>query len=282
VRIFITGPGGQVGRELVETFDRPHHQLVTPGRSSLDVANRDEVMGAITAAEPDVIIHTAAMTAVDACEDDPDRALQVNAVAVRHVVDAARIVGAKVVQLSTDYVFDGRQEQPYDEWSTPNPISVYGRSKLAGERELRPEDLLIRTSWVFGRYGSNFVKTVLKLAESGAPLRFVNDQYGKPTCAWDLAERIYELVVSRRSGVFHVTNESAVSWHDFAVSVLEMSGHDASSVEAISTSELQPPRRAKRPMNSVLDNAASRLQGIEQMADHRDALARTLKELEDQ
>lgn len=280
VRVLVTGAAGQVGREVVEVFERAgHHEVAAATRKRLDLADRDSVVGAITATAPDVVVHCGAWTAVDACEGDPDRALLVNALGTRHVVDGARRCGATVVYVSTDYVFDGTLDRPYDEWDAPNPQSAYGRSKLGGERELRPEDTIVRTSWLFGRYGANMVKTVLRLAETNPELAFVDDQYGKPTCAADLAEVLYELAVGRRPGVFHVTNDGATTWYEFARTVLDAAGESPDRVRPITTAELQPPRPAPRPVNSVLDNAACRLEGLSTPGDHREAVARVVHSL---
>jgi dTDP-4-dehydrorhamnose reductase len=270
----VTGGGGQVGRELLAQFG---DEAVAP---DIDVADRGAVFQAVTAVRPDAVVHAAAWTAVDECEADPDRALRVNALGTRHVAQAARLVGATVCYLSTDYVFDGRlQGRGYHEWDDPNPLGVYGRSKLGGERELDPAtDLIVRTSWVFGRHGSNIVKTVLRLAQQGGGvLRFVDDQRGCPTGAEDLAHVVRGLVRERRAGLFHVTNQGETTWFDFAREVLRLASHDPARVEPITTAQLGRP--APRPANSVLDNAAFRLTGLELLADHHEPLERLLKEL---
>src|SRR4051794_40350756 len=173
-----------VGREVVEAMSAGDaHEVIGLDHAALDVGDRDSVLGAITSTRPDAIIHCAAMTAVDACETEQDRAYLVNALGVRFVMEGARRCGAYVVSLSTDYVFDGTQPEPYHEWDTPNPASVYGASKLAGEFEVDLECAVVRTSWVVGRYGANMAKTILRLAGGGAPLRFVDDQRGCPTVA---------------------------------------------------------------------------------------------------
>jgi dTDP-4-dehydrorhamnose reductase len=203
----------------------------------------------------------------------------VNALGTRHVVEAARQVGARVCYLSTDYVFDGTSERPYHEWDAPNPLSVYGRSKLGGEREVGTRDTVVRTSWVCGRHGRNFVKTVLARGRAGERLRVVDDQFGCPTFAADLAGMVRRLVVGRLPGVYHVTNQGPTTWYRFACDILRAAGADAASVTPVSTADLDPPRPAPRPRNSVLDNAALRLSGIPLLPDHRDPLARLVSEL---
>lgn len=277
MRVLITGAGGQVGTELVRSF--AGHEVIACDRSMLDVADRESVLGAITQTAPDAVVHAAAWTAVDDCETHPDRAFAVNALGTRHVAEAARIVRARVCYVSTDYVFDGDAPEPYREWDRTSPRSVYGRSKLAGEHELEPGHTVVRTSWVFGEHGANIVKTILALVGEHETLRFVDDQYGHPTCATDLADMIARLVVERRPGLFHVTNQGAVNWFGFARSVMEAAGLDPERVQPIATSDLDPPRRAHRPPNSVLDNAALRLEGIELLPHYTEPLARLVARL---
>jgi dTDP-4-dehydrorhamnose reductase len=280
MRVLITGAGGQVGRELVEVFSSSdHHEVHAFDRSGLDIGDRDSVLAALTSLRPDVIVNPAAWTAVDACEADPDRAFRDNALAVRHLADGARRIDARIVHLSTDYVFDGTKAAPYVEWDSTGPTSVYGRSKLAGERELGPEDTVVRTSWVCGFHGGNMVKTILRLAGEHETLSFVDDQRGHPTFADDLARMVHRLVVDRRPGIFHVTNQGAVSWFEFAQEVLRSAGLDPTRVTPVATIDLQPPRPAPRPANSVLDNAALRLSGVEPLDDFRVPLERLVTRL---
>jgi dTDP-4-dehydrorhamnose reductase len=280
MRVLITGAGGQVGRELVESFGADgHHEVLAFDHSTLDVADRDAVLAAVTSTRPDAIVHPAAWTAVDACESDPDRAFVVNTLGTRHVADAARRVSAPVHYVSTDYVFDGSKLDPYVEWDDPSPASVYGRSKLAGERELDGGSTIVRTSWVCGFHGGNMVKTILRVADEREILSFVDDQRGHPTFADDLATMIKRLVTDRRPGVYHVTNQGPVSWYEFARAVMEAAGHDPERVKPVSTADLQPPRPAPRPANSVLDNAALRLSGLELLPDFREPLGRLVHRL---
>lgn len=274
MRVLVTGAGGQVGTEVVHAFGGTTHEVVGCDRSTLDVADRDRVLQVVGRVRPDVVVHAGAWTDVDGCQVDPDKALGVNALGTRWVVSAARLVGARVCYLSTDYVFDGTLGRPYNEWDAPHPLSVYGQSKLGGEAELGPEDTVVRTSWVCGRTGRNFVKTVVGRARAGDPLRVVDDQFGCPTFADDLASVVRRLVVGRMPGVYHVTNQGPVSWHGFARAVVAAAGLDPSVVEPISTAELDPPRPAPRPANAVLDNAALRLSGLPLLPDWHEPLER--------
>jgi len=279
MRVLVTGAGGQLGREVVEVCAGAGDEVVGCVRDGLDVSDRDQVMQVVAAASPDVVVHAAAYTNVDGCETDPDRAYAVNALGTRHVAEAARLTGARVCYVSTDYVFDGTAGAPYREWDATNPLSVYGRSKLAGEVVLQPGDTVVRTSWVCGRYGRNFVKTILAKAAQGEALRVVDDQHGCPTFAEDLAAMIRHLVVARLPGVFHVTNQGATTWYRFARDAVAAAGLDVDLVAPISTAEMRPPRPAPRPANSVLDNAALRLSGIALLGDHHEPLERLVKEL---
>lgn len=283
MRLLVTGAGGQLGTDVVRLAQRDGGHEVTAARhTDLDVGDRDAVMSAVTALHPDVIIHAAAWTAVDACESDTDRAWRDNALACRYVAQAARMVGSHVVAVSTDYVFDGELERPYTEWDRPNPTSSYGRSKLGGEDEIRaglPGAAVVRTSWVCGANGSNMVKTILRLAAGDGTLRFVDDQTGCPTFTEDLAGVLLRVAAGRLGGLFHVTNQGPTSWFGFAQSVLAAAGLDPARVEPISTQDLDPPRPAKRPANSVLDNVALRLGGFRLLPDYHEPLERTVKTL---
>ncbi|MBW3537118.1 MAG: dTDP-4-dehydrorhamnose reductase [Actinobacteria bacterium] len=278
MKVVITGAGGQLGTDLIAAMQG--WDVVALARDQMDVADREQVLQAVTTVEPDAIVHAGAWTAVDACESDPDRAFRSNALGSRHVAEAARLVGAHVLYVSTDYVFDGTATTPYTEWDEPNPQSVYARSKLAGEHEVLaqlPAAAVVRTGWVCGVHGNNLVKTILRLASEHERLTFVNDQQECPTFTEDLAGMIRRLVVSRLPGVFHVTNQGPTTPFEFARSVLAASGQDPERVSPVTTAELRRP--APRPAYAVLDNAALRLQGIPLLEHWSVPLERTVKEL---
>ena len=277
MRILITGAEGQLGRELVAAF--PGHEVVATERSTLDVEDRDSVLAAMVGVRPDAVVHAAAWTDVDGCELEPHRALRINALGTRHVAHGARLVGARLCYVSTDYVFAGDAERPYTEWDMTGPISSYGRSKLGGEQELDPGSTIVRTSWLCGRHGRNFVKTMLGLAVQRDELEVVDDQHGCPTFAGDLAGAIATLVLERLPGTFHVTNQGQTTWFELARETLAAAGHDPAKVRPVGSAELRPPRPAPRPAWSVLDNAALRLSDLPLLADYHEPLQRLVKEL---
>jgi dTDP-4-dehydrorhamnose reductase len=306
-RVLVTGANGQLGRDvrdvlagLVPVGGVPTAELtgsllppVAPGAfevlatdiDTLDLVDRSAVRDAVEGFRPELVLHGGAFTAVDACESDPDTAFAVNAMGTRHMAEAAAAVGAHLVYVSTDYVFDGSSDGPYLEWDPPAPSSVYGRSKLGGELEVRAiagaAGTVVRTAWVSGAHGANMVKTARRLAASPeATLRFVADQHGCPTFTADLARAVVRLGVDRRPGTFHVTNQGETTWYGFVRAVLRASGHDAERVQPITSSDLDPERYpAPRPANSRLDNAALRLSGLPPMPPWEDALVRLVTAL---
>ncbi len=298
VKVLVTGAGGQLGRDLVAAFagslpeggrrtclegwdrqDPSSVEVVGIDHRALAVEDRAAVHAALEGVRPDVVVHAAAWTAVDACELDPDRAFAVNALGTRHVAEACGRTGAHLVYVSTDYVFDGAATRPYMEWDATNPLSVYGRSKLAAESECPPGSTIVRTSWVSGFHGSNMVKTVLRLAQGDGPLRFVDDQHGSPTFSADLAAAVVTLAGHRLPGVYHVTNQGETTWYGLVRAVLAATGHDPDRVQPIATSDLEPARPCPRPAYSVLDNAALRLSGMGLLPDWHDGLDRLLAAL---
>ena len=274
MRVLLTGAGGQLGTDAHLHCRASGDEVVALDRARLDVTDRDAVLQALLSWRPDVVVHAAAWTAVDDCESDPDRAFRVNALGARWVAEGCARSGAHLVHVSTDYVFDGTKEAPYHEWDEPAPRSVYGASKLAGEREVLgrlPGAAVVRTSWVVGTHGRNMLKTVLSLRHRDE-LAFVDDQRGCPTFTADLAVGLRRLAVARIPGVFHLTNRGATTWHGFARDVLAAAGEDPDKVRAIATSELDPPRAAARPANSVLAAGAWEGSQLPRLPHYRDSL----------
>jgi len=298
VRVLVTGAGGQLGRDVADALDgsvprgglsddpttgrlgrRVPWEVVAAGHGQLDVADRHAVLSAFEGFRPHAVIHAAAWTAVDACEADPSKAFAVNALGTRNVAEAARRYDTHVVYVSTDYVFDGTSPRPYTEWDRPNPLSIYGKSKLGGEHELDADATIVRTSWVCGFHGANMVATVLRLAAGSGPLRFVDDQHGSPTFTADLAGVLAVIAGERLPGVFHLTNQGVTSWFEFAGAVMDAAGHDPQRVEPIRTAELDPPRPAPRPANSALENSAWRAHGYPPLPPWQDGLGRLVSAL---
>lgn len=272
MRVLVTGATGQLGTDVVASWRAAGDDVIACGRTELDVTDRDAVAALVRSVRPEVVVNTAAYTAVDAAESDEATAYAVNAEAVQWVADACGDVGAHLVHLSTDYVFDGTLVRPYREDDPPNPRSAYGRTKLAGELAAGPDAAIARTSWVCGEHGDNMVKLVLRLAARRPELAFVDDQRGCPTFTADLAPALRRLALDRRSGVVHLTNQRAVSWYEFVREILEVAGLDPGRVRPISTDQLDPPRPAPRPANSVLDNAVWRAAGLNPLRDHVEPL----------
>jgi dTDP-4-dehydrorhamnose reductase len=281
MKVVITGAAGQLGADLVEHCTASGDDVVAVDRSSLDITDRDAVRRLLDAERPDALINAAAYTAVDDCERNEELAFDVNATAVGHVAEACGAVGAHLVHVSTDYVFDGTLDRPYREDDPPNPQSAYGRSKLAGEIAAGPGSTIARTSWVCGEHGSNMVELVLRLAANpDQQLAFVDDQRGHPTFTADLAPALRRLAVDRRPGIHHVTNQGVVSWFEFVAEILAAAGHDRERVRPLATADLDPPRPAPRPANSVLDDVAWRAAGYEPLRHFRQPLVELVARLQ--
>ena len=275
MKLLITGAAGQLGTDLVLSAQKSGHQVIATIHGDLDITDKSQVDRVVGEAKADAIIHAAAWTAVDACESDPQRAMSVNRDGTANIVSAARKSGSRVIYISTDYVFDGTKPTPYIERDLPNPQSVYGASKLAGEKQLDlTTDQIVRISWVCGEHGANMVKTILRLAATNPTLTFVDDQIGSPTFTSDAAPMIIEMATARLAGIWHVTNQGSTSWFGFARDVLTCAGLDAGRVIATTTKLLQPARPAKRPTNSVLDNAQMRKANLSLLDDYHIPLQR--------
>ena len=275
VKLLITGALGQLGTDLVLSAQKSGHEVIAASHNDLDITDISQVGRVVGEANVDAIIHAAAWTAVDACESDSQKAMAVNRDGTANIVSVAREYGARVIYISTDYVFDGTKSTPYIESDLPNPQSVYGASKLAGEQQIDlTTDQIVRISWVCGEHGANMVKTILRLAASNPTLTFVNDQIGSPTFTSDAAPAIVELATSDSAGIWHLTNQGSTSWFGFARDVLSAAGQDPNRVIATTTELLQPARPAKRPANSVLDNARMRQANLTMLDDYHIPLQR--------
>lgn len=277
MRILITGGKGMLGRTLSRTLAR--HDLHVADLPETDITSPRAIDAAIRDFKPETVIHAAAMTAVDACETNPDLAFKVNAVGSANVATACHHHKARLIALSTDYVFDGSLPRPYHEWDNPTPCTVYGASKRAGEtavQTLCPDHLIIRIAWLYGPGGPSFLHTMLKLgAQTGDPLKIVRDQIGNPTSTDAVAHLIERLLDEPVSGILHGSCEGECSWYDFACEIFRHRPA-AREIHPCSTSEF--PRPAPRPANSRLDKRHLRLLGISPMPDWRESLSRFFTE----
>lgn len=274
--VLITGVYGQLGRSVAEEARRQGLSVIGHDADTLDISDLDAVVALIADAKPAVLVNCAAFTAVDDCETDEDAALAVNGTAVGHLATACGANGTRLIHLSTDYVFDGNGKRPYREDDPVAPVSAYGRSKLDGERRAcsAPDHLVVRTAWLYGRGGRNFVEAIRGQIEGGAEsLTVVSDQVGSPTFCDDLAEALIDLSSIRASGIVHATNSGEVSWHGFAEEIARLLG---SSIEVRPVTTADYPRPAHRPAYSVLDT--SRLTELlgRRMPSWQDAVARYL------
>jgi dTDP-4-dehydrorhamnose reductase len=266
MKILLTGARGQVGRALVERFkqDDNHFELLPLGREALDITDADAVWQTVNAFKPDLLINAAAYTSVDRAESEAQLCFAVNQTGAEHLAKASTAVGAVMIQLSTDYVFDGQSASAYLESDCPAPLSVYGASKLAGEQavaETCPRHVILRTSWVFGEHGSNFVRTMLRLASSRRELNLVADQVGGPTYAGDLADALLTMALKVQTaepdwGIYHYCGAPQISWYDFSQQIFshaKAQGLLASTPRLNAITANDYGAAAKRPANSRLN-----------------------------
>ena len=278
-KIIVTGCNGQLGRAVNAYYKNAGDiEFVNTDVAELDITDIDKVMELAREVKPYAIINCAAHTGVDACETEYEKAFKINAIGPRNLSIAARETGAKLMHISTDYVFDGKGTRPYVETDPVNPQGAYGSTKLAGEefvKQFADRYFILRTAWLYGD-GKNFAKTMLRLSETNEKVRVVGDQFGSPTSAAELAKAIGALLFTENYGLFHATCEGSCCWADFAEEVFRLAGKNT-KVERITTEEFNAP--AARPAYSVLDNRMFRLTGSFQFADWHDAIAEYMKTL---
>jgi dTDP-4-dehydrorhamnose reductase len=284
MRTLLIGANGQLGQELRRVY--ADHDLIPLTHADLDVADLKQSETVLDRYAPDLILNTAAYHRVDECEEFPAKAYEVNALAVRHLAQWAKAHGAALVHFSTDYVFDGTLKRPYTETDLPCPLSAYGVSKLAGEhfiRAIHEQHFIIRTCGLYGVAGSsgkggNFIELMLRLARDGKDIKVVGDQELTPTSAKELARKVRQLVDTGVYGLYHITNNGACSWYQFAAAIFELSGLTA---RLEPTTSVAFAARAVRPAYSVLDNANLRSLGLDDLRPWRDALADYLAQRKD-
>lgn len=284
-RVLVTGSAGQLGQDVILLLNQQGYEVMGCDRMEMDIADLERCLEVISAFHSDVVIHCAAHTAVDVAETDVDTAYLINGVGTRNVTVAAEKVGAKLVYISTDYVFDGNSEQPYQEYDNTNPQSIYGKSKRAGEvlvQSLSSRYFIVRTSWVYGKYGHNFVKTMLKLGQEKPQLQVVHDQKGSPTYTVDLARFLLDLIRTEKYGIYHASNSGSCTWYEFAEAVLVEAREILDltfPVELLPCSTEQFPRPAPRPRNSVMEHLAIRTNGFKEIRHWREGLRDFLLEM---
>lgn len=279
MRILVTGASGQLGYDVERELERRGIEHLGTSSRELDITDREAVERLMQSYRPDAVIHCAAYTKVDLAEDEPERCWAVNADGTRNMAAACRKTGAKLLYISTDYVFPGTGERSYETGDPTGPVNTYGRSKLAGElavQSLLEKYFIVRISWVFGKNGNNFVKTMLRLAETKAELSVVCDQIGSPTYTADLAPLLCDMVQTERYGVYHATNEGTCAWSEFAEAIFELAGRQV-VVHPIPTSAY--PTRAARPLNSRMSKECLHSNGFQELQEWKNALARYLKEI---
>jgi len=289
MKILITGISGMLGIDLYQTL-REEYEVTgldrrdfpcspSPSVNKIDITDLEAVKELFYWLTPHFVIHAAAYTDVDGCEKDADKAYKVNALGTRNIALACQKLDIPLLYISTDFVFRGDKETPYDEFDEPHPVNIYGKSKLAGENYLKSflsRYFIVRSSWLYGQWGKNFVTTVLKLAREKSVLKVVDDQVGSPTYTKDLSQQIKRLVATELYGIYHITNSGRCSWYEFAQEILKLAGIKGVKVTPITSEELARP--APRPKFSVLENYCLRLSLGNGMREWKEALRDFLEE----
>lgn len=279
-RVLVTGSRGQLGYDVCRELERRGIPYFGTNSENMDITDRETVRKQMREYRPDAVIHCAAYTAVDRAEDEPERAFAVNEVGTRDIAEMCREIGAKLLNISTDYVFPGTGTKPFETDDATGPLNVYGKSKLAGERavqETLEKYFIVRISWVFGENGGNFVKTMLRLAETRSKVQVVCDQSGSPTYTADLAPLLCDMIQTEKYGVYHATNEGECSWAEFAEAIFQATGKVV-AVERIPTAAYTAAKAA-RPLNSRLSKRSLPDAGFPKLPDWRNALLRYMERL---
>lgn len=279
MKILVTGYTGQLGYDVVRLGSSLGLDMVGVGLSDLDITNQEEVVRYVKLVSPDAVIHCAAYTAVDKAEDDRDACWNVNVAGTRYLAEAAKEVRAKFMYISTDYVYNGKGSSPFQESDTPDPIGYYGYTKYEGEecvKRIYDRYFIVRISWVFGLNGSNFVKTMLRLAETRNEINIVGDQIGSPTYTVDLARLLISMIQSEEYGIYHASNEGFCSWAEFAIEIFRQANKNI-KVNPIPTEEY--PTRAVRPKNSRMSKEKLKQHGFDPLPSWQNAVKRYLMEL---
>ena len=279
MKVLVTGVKGQLGYDVVRELEKRKIEAIGVDIEEMDITDASSVERVITEAAPDAVIHCAAYTAVDAAEDNEEVCIKVNVDGTRNIARVCKQLDIKMLYISTDYVFDGTGERFWEPEDERHPQSVYGRTKYEGEvavQEILDKYFIVRIAWVFGINGKNFVKTMLKLAETRDSLTVVNDQFGSPTYTYDLAKLLVDMIQSEKYGIYHATNEGICSWYEFACAIFEEAGI-AMNVRPVTSAEYGA--KAKRPANSRMSKGKLTEAGFDRLPTWQDALGRYIKEL---
>ncbi|MGO5012139.1 dTDP-4-dehydrorhamnose reductase [Niallia sp. Sow4_A1] len=282
MKILVTGYSGQLGYDVVLEGKKRGYEMIGVGHKELDITKEEQVQSYVHTVKPDAIIHCAAYTAVDHAEDDKETCFDVNVNGTKYLAAAAKGMDAKFIYISTDYVFEGTGTEPFTEEDAANPVGYYGLTKYEGEKavqSLLDKYFIVRISWVFGINGNNFIKTMLRLAETRDELNVVGDQYGSPTYTFDLAKLLLDMVKTEKYGVYHASNEGFTTWADFAKEIFQVAGKKV-KVNSITTE--QYPTKAVRPKNSRMSKDKLEKNGFPRLPAWQDALTRYIAELQEE
>lgn len=279
MKVLVTGVKGQLGYDVMAELAKRNIEAIGVDIDEMDITDKISVEKVIGEAAPDVVVHCAAYTAVDAAEDNEALCRRVNADGTRNIAEVCKKLDCKMVYISTDYVFDGQGTRPWEPDDERHPLNVYGQTKYEGElavQENLSKYFIVRIAWVFGKNGKNFVKTMLKLAETHDKLTVVNDQFGSPTYTYDLARLLVDMIQTDKYGIYHATNEGICTWYEFACEIFRQAGV---KIEVAPVPASEYPAKAKRPENSRLDKSKLTENGFERLPSWQDALERYLKEI---
>ena len=277
MKVLVTGVKGQLGYDVVNELEKRGMEAVGVDIEEMDITDAESVHRVITEAAPDAVIHCAAYTAVDAAEDNVELCRRVNADGTKNIAVVCKELDIKMIYISTDYVFDGQGERCWEPDDERHPLNVYGQTKYEGElavQETLEKYFIVRIAWVFGVNGKNFIKTMLRLAETNKRLTVVNDQYGSPTYTYDLARLLVDMVLTDKYGIYHATNEGICTWYEFACEIFKQADID---IEVAPVSAAEYPAKAKRPENSRMSKDKLSENGFERLPSWQDALGRYLE-----
>ena len=281
MKVLVTGVGGQLGYDVVRELEARGHMAIGVNHQTMDITDAAVVDRVIREKAPDAVIHCAAYTAVDAAEDDEEQCRRVNVDGTRNIAEVCKSLDIKMIYISTDYVFSGQGERPWEPGDERDPQNVYGRTKCEGEivvQDMLEKYFIVRVTWIYGINGKNFVKTMLKLSETHDTLRVVDDQMGSPTYTLDLAALLADMVETEKYGIYHATNEGICSWHEFACAIFKEAGL-GEKITVLPVSSEEYGAKASRPCNSRMNNEKLEKNGFHRLPTWQDALKRYLEEL---